>query len=93
MGGRAHLLARRPPRRKGTGTSGRPEREPPSQPVGALSVCVCVWGGACTCPRTICRLASAEAGAGLGVLTPQLPPEQEDLCNMDVPALRPGHSC
>lgn len=45
MGGRAHLLARRPPRRKGTGTSGRPEREPPSQPVGALSVCVCVCGG------------------------------------------------
>lgn len=44
MGGRAHLLARRPPRRKGTGTSGRPEREPPSQPVGALSVCVCGGG-------------------------------------------------
>ena len=36
-------------------------------------------GGACTCPHTICRLASPEAGAGLGVLTPQPPPEQEDL--------------
>lgn len=46
----------------------------PSHPVRALSK-----GGACTCPRTICRVASPEAGAGLGVPTPQPPPEQEDL--------------